>query len=76
MSTYVVPREAPIHTVPPPLRQPVPTANVLLDPNSHLLLIMVKSTLVVRASDALPLAASVDDEQVASQLSSSSVNVD
>lgn len=25
---------------------------------------MVKSTLVVRASDALPLAASVDDEQV------------
>ncbi len=26
--------------------------------------IMVKSTLVVRASDALPLAASVDDEQV------------
>ena len=25
---------------------------------------MVKSTLIVRASDALPLAASVDDEQV------------
>ena len=25
---------------------------------------MVKTTLVVRASDALPLAASVDDEQV------------
>ena len=28
------------------------------------LFIMVKTTLVVRASDALPLAASVDDEQV------------
>jgi hypothetical protein len=27
---------------------------------------MVKSTIVVRASDALPLAASVDDEQVSS----------
>jgi hypothetical protein len=25
---------------------------------------MVKSTLIVRASDALPLAASVDDEEV------------
>jgi hypothetical protein len=25
---------------------------------------MVKSTMIVRASDALPLAASVDDEQV------------
>ena len=36
-----------------------PTSTVLL-----LLFIMVKSTLVVRASDALPLAASVDDEQV------------
>lgn len=29
---------------------------------------MVRSTIIVRASDALPLAASVDDEQVHSLL--------
>lgn len=34
---------------------------------------MVRSTIIVRASDALPLAASVDDEQVSLMLSRNTV---
>ena len=37
---------------------------------------MVRSTIVVRASDALPLAASVDDEQVGRHLTNFMVTTD
>ena len=67
--TAVGARSATWQVVARPTRPPPATLLHGLDsPRSPLLppplFIMVKTTLVVRASDALPLAASVDDEQV------------
>jgi len=46
-------------------RKPPPHIRTYLDADSQTApQIMVRSTIIVRASDALPLAASVDDEQV------------
>ena len=45
--------------------KPPPHTRTYLDADSQAApQIMVRSTIIVRASDALPLAASVDDEQV------------